>query len=71
MSFKVFSLRGTFFFFRRNFSKLIALVVYILLGMLALKPRFAKPVRLGFGALALLVFAYIVSVALARQAWPW
>ncbi|MAT64327.1 MAG: regulator SirB [Gammaproteobacteria bacterium] len=52
-------------------AKLIALVVYILLGMLALKPRFAKPVRLGFGALALLVFAYIVSVALARQAWPW
>ena len=51
-------------------AKLIALVIYILLGMLALKPRFARPVRLGFGLLALLVFAYIVSVALARQAWP-
>ena len=51
-------------------AKLIALVVYILLGMLALKPRFARPARLGFGLLALLVFGYIVSVALARQAWP-
>lgn len=51
-------------------AKLVALVLYILLGMLALKPRFAKPARFGFGVLALLVFAYIVSVALARQAWP-
>lgn len=51
-------------------AKLVALVVYILLGMLALKPRFAKPARFGSGVLALLVFAYIVSVALAHQAWP-
>lgn len=51
-------------------AKLVALLGYILLGMLALKPRFTKPARLGFGLLALLVFAYIVSVALTRQAWP-
>lgn len=51
-------------------AKLVALVVYILLGTLAIKPRFSKPARLGFGVLALVVFAYIVNVALARQPWP-
>lgn len=51
--------------------KLVALVVYIMLGMLALKPRFSKPVRLVFGGLAVLVFAYIVAVARSRQVWPW
>ena len=50
--------------------KLVALVGYILLGMLALKPRFGKPLRLAFGAMAVLVFAYIVGVARTRSVWP-
>ena len=48
-------------------AKLLALVLYIVLGSMALKP--GRPLRirvLAFGA-ALLVFAYIVTVALAHD----
>lgn len=51
-------------------AKLIALVVYIGLGMVALKP--GRPVKLRAVALAgaLLAVGYIVAVALGKQAWP-
>lgn len=49
-------------------AKVIALVVYILLGMVALKRGTTRGVRIVAWWLALLVFAYIVSVALSRSA---
>ena len=50
-------------------AKLLALVLYIILGSLALRPGRPKPLRvLCFGA-ALVVFLYIVSAALAHDAW--
>lgn len=49
-------------------AKIVALLAYIGLGMLALKPGRPWSVRaLAFGA-AVVVFAYIVSVALSKQA---
>lgn len=50
--------------------KLVALILYILLGTFALKPRFSKPVRMLFAILAVTVFGYIVAVAITREAWP-
>lgn len=52
-------------------AKLIALVVYIILGSLAL--RWAKRWRLSalFGTLALICVGYIVLVAYSRSATPW
>jgi len=51
-------------------AKIIALLVYIALGMLALKPHRPKPVRVICWLGALAVFAYIVLVALQRDPWP-
>ena len=51
-------------------AKVTALVAYILLGMLALRPGRPKLVRAAAFAAALGVFAYIVAVALSRRAWP-
>lgn len=48
-------------------AKLIGLVAYILLGMMALKRGRSKKVRAVFFVAALVAFAYIVSVALARS----
>ncbi|MCE3603326.1 SirB2 family protein [Massilia sp. P8910] len=48
-------------------AKVVALVVYIVLGAVALKPGRPKQVRaIAFGA-ALLTVAYIVAVALTRR----
>lgn len=49
-------------------AKVIALVVYIGLGTIALKRGKTKAVRVTAFIGALLVFAYIVGVALTRQA---
>lgn len=51
-------------------AKLLLLVLYIALGLMTL--RFAKTRRqiLVSFVLAILCFAYIVAVALTRQAWP-
>ncbi|NMM38215.1 MAG: SirB2 family protein [Glaciimonas sp.] len=49
-------------------AKVIALVVYIGLGTVALKRGKTKAVRVAAFISALLVFAYIVGVALTRQA---
>ena len=50
-------------------AKLLALVLYIILGSLALKPGRPQPLRaVAFGA-ALVVFLYIASVARAHDPW--
>jgi len=48
-------------------AKILALLVYIGLGMVALKPTWPRSVRLASGLAALIVFGYIVSVALSKQ----
>ncbi|MGE5650890.1 SirB2 family protein [Noviherbaspirillum sp. UKPF54] len=48
-------------------AKVLALVAYILLGAVALKRGRTKAVRTTAFIAALLVFAYIVKVALTRQ----
>jgi len=48
-------------------AKVAALVVYIVLGSIALKRGSNKPVRAAAWIAALAVFGYIVSVALSRS----
>ena len=48
-------------------AKVFGLLAYIVLGSLALKRGRTPRARLGFFALALLTFAYIVGVALTRN----
>jgi uncharacterized membrane protein SirB2 len=48
-------------------AKIIALLVYIVLGTMALKRARTKAQRLMFALLAILVFLYIVSVALSKS----
>lgn len=48
-------------------AKVLALVAYIVLGSVALKRGRTKGTRAAAFVLAMLVFAYIVSVALARS----
>ena len=51
-------------------AKLCGLVVYIVLGALALKRARTRAWRLRCFGLALLTYAYIVSVALTRNPFP-
>lgn len=44
-------------------AKIIGLLAYIGLGVIALRPRFSKPVRLAAWIAALICFAWIASVA--------
>lgn len=48
-------------------AKLIALAIYIALGMVALRPGRSRPVRIAAWIAAQAVFGYIVLVALTRQ----
>lgn len=48
-------------------AKLLALIVYVVLGTVALKRGKTKAVRTGALVAALLTFAYIVAVALTRH----
>ncbi len=48
-------------------AKLVALVVYIVLGAMALKPRFSRVSRSAAFVAALATFGYIVSVAITKQ----
>lgn len=48
-------------------AKLVALVVYIGMGMLALRPGRARRLRVVAWLAALLVFGYIVAVAVTRS----
>ncbi|WP_439112591.1 SirB2 family protein [Hydrogenophaga sp.] len=52
-------------------TKLALLVVYIVLGSLALKRGRTWRHKLGFGLLALAVLAFMVSVALTRHPLGW
>jgi uncharacterized membrane protein SirB2 len=52
-------------------AKFLALLGYILLGHLALKPRYPYRLRLSAGVAALASLVYIVAVAITRQALPW
>jgi uncharacterized membrane protein SirB2 len=51
-------------------AKVIALLLYIALGSIALKRGKTRATRLTAFIAALAVFAYIAAVALTRQAWP-
>jgi uncharacterized membrane protein SirB2 len=48
-------------------AKIVALVVYIGFGMLALRPRLSRGSRVLAFAAALATFGYIVSVAITKQ----
>lgn len=48
-------------------AKIIALLVYIWLGMLALKPGRSRSVRMTAWLAAILIFAYIVAVAVTKN----
>ncbi len=48
-------------------AKIVALLVYIVMGMMALKRARTKAQRLMFSVLAVMVFLYIVSVALSKS----
>ena len=52
-------------------AKLVGLVLYIVAGTFAIKRAPSARGRLGFGLLALILFAYIVAVAATKQTWPW
>jgi uncharacterized membrane protein SirB2 len=51
-------------------AKLVAIVIYILLGMLAIKRGRRPALRRASFVAALAVFAYIVTVAHTRSPWP-
>lgn len=52
-------------------AKLLGLLAYILCGTMALKRAGTRAGRITFFALAVLAFAYIVSVALTKNPWPY
>ena len=52
-------------------AKLGGLVVYIVLGTIALRPGRSMPVRLVAFVAALSVFAYIVGVAISKSPASW
>ena len=52
-------------------AKILALLAYIVLGVFALRRGRTKRARAGAFAAALACAAYIVSVALTRDATPW
>ncbi len=52
-------------------TKFVALIVYILLGTVALKRGKTRRIRIGALALALLTFAYIAGVALSKSMGSW
>jgi uncharacterized membrane protein SirB2 len=52
-------------------AKVFALIVYIILGSLALK-RFSRPgARVGAGSTAIAVYAYMIAVAITKTPFPW
>jgi uncharacterized membrane protein SirB2 len=52
-------------------AKLLALVLYIGLGMMALRPGRSRPLRIAAWLAAQAVFLYIVWVAVTRNPLPW
>jgi uncharacterized membrane protein SirB2 len=49
-------------------AKIAALLVYIALGMIALRPRLPRRIRAAAGMAAIATFGYIVSVAVTKDA---
>lgn len=49
-------------------AKIIGLIAYIGLGIVALKPNFPKPIRISAWVTALLCFWYIASAAISKSA---
>lgn len=52
-------------------AKVLGVVVYIALGLVALKRGRTLPIRMAALAGGLLTLVYIFSVAYAKSAWPW
>jgi uncharacterized membrane protein SirB2 len=52
-------------------AKIVALLAYIVLGMIALRRGGTRALRISAFCAALAVAAYIVAVALTRDALPW
>jgi uncharacterized membrane protein SirB2 len=52
-------------------AKIVALVIYILIGTVAIRQGPAKPVRIAAWVVAQGVFAYIVAVAVTKNPLPW
>ncbi|MCB1859678.1 MAG: SirB2 family protein [Gammaproteobacteria bacterium] len=52
-------------------AKLVALLIYIVLGTMALRRGRTRRSRTVFGVLAILSVGYIVAVALTRSSTPW
>jgi uncharacterized membrane protein SirB2 len=50
-------------------AKILGLLLYIALGMVALRPRFSLAVRALAWAAAMLVLAWIASVGLLKNPW--
>ena len=50
-------------------AKILGLLLYIALGVVALKPRFAPATRAAAGLAALLVLGWIASVAITKNPW--
>lgn len=48
-------------------AKILGLLLYIALGMVALRPRFSQAVRVSAWASALIVLIWIVSVAITKS----
>ena len=52
-------------------AKIIALLIYIAAGMVALRFGQSKTIRVSAWFFGLLVFTYIVSVAVSKSIWGW
>ena len=50
-------------------AKILSLLLYIALGMVALRPRFGWKIRATAWALALVVLAWIATVAVLKNPW--
>ncbi|MBU6949913.1 SirB2 family protein [Hahella sp. HN01] len=51
-------------------AKVVGLIIYIALGVFALKRGKTKGARILFGLGAYMAFAYVVMVALTKNSWP-
>lgn len=51
--------------------KLLALLVYIGVGLFALRRAPSRRVGALNWMIAMMIYAYIISVAVTRQPWPW
>lgn len=52
-------------------AKIIALVLYIVVGTIALKRGKTKTIRTAAFGLAVLIFVYILGIAFSKSPWSW